>query len=132
LRKVGFEELIFGEFHPPITRYTLTEPKGFELEFITDRPGGQVNRTGDVDATASIAGVTAQKLSYVSLLLREPWTVQVRVADGYPMEVPERGVRIPNPAGYVVQKLLVFKKRDASKRAKDVLYIHDTLDLFGQ
>jgi len=36
-----------------------------------------------------------------------------------------------NPVSYIVQKLLVSGKRKPDERAKDVLYIHDTLELFG-
>jgi hypothetical protein len=32
---------------------------------------------------------------------------------------------------FIVQKLLIHKRRDADKKAQDVLYIHDTLELFG-
>jgi hypothetical protein len=32
---------------------------------------------------------------------------------------------------FIVQKLLIHKHRDADKKAQDVLYIHDTLELFG-
>jgi hypothetical protein len=40
-------------------------------------------------------------------------------------------INIANPVSYIVQKLLVSGKRKPSERAKDVLYIHDTLELFG-
>jgi hypothetical protein len=38
---------------------------------------------------------------------------------------------VPNPVSFIVQKLLIHKRRDANKKAQDVLYIHDTLELFG-
>jgi hypothetical protein len=38
---------------------------------------------------------------------------------------------VPKPASFIVQKLLIHKQRHAAKRAQDVLYIHDTLELFG-
>jgi hypothetical protein len=38
---------------------------------------------------------------------------------------------IPNPVTFIVQKLLIHKRRDAGKKAQDVLYIHDTLELFS-
>ena len=31
----------------------------------------------------------------------------------------------------MVQKFLIHGRRDANKKAQDVLYIHDTLELFG-
>lgn len=36
-----------------------------------------------------------------------------------------------NPISFVIQKLLIHSKRPAHKKAQDVLYIHDTLQLFG-
>ena len=38
---------------------------------------------------------------------------------------------IANPVCYIAQKLLISGKRRPDQRAKDVLYIHDTLELFG-
>lgn len=40
-------------------------------------------------------------------------------------------MRVPNAASYLAQKLLVRGKRKPADRAKDILYIHDTLDLFA-
>jgi hypothetical protein len=40
-------------------------------------------------------------------------------------------VKIPNPVSYIAQKLVVMKDRLAQDRAKDVLYIHDTIELYG-
>jgi hypothetical protein len=40
-------------------------------------------------------------------------------------------VRICNPVSYLAQKVLAFSARKPDKRGKDVLYIHDTLLLFG-
>ncbi|WP_244145492.1 nucleotidyltransferase domain-containing protein [Paraburkholderia mimosarum] len=39
-------------------------------------------------------------------------------------------LRVPNPASFMIQKLLIRDKRVGQKRAQDVLYIHDTLQLF--
>jgi hypothetical protein len=38
---------------------------------------------------------------------------------------------IPNPASYLVQKLLIHGRRKPGDRAKEVLYIHDTIELFS-
>ena len=40
-------------------------------------------------------------------------------------------ILLTNPVGFIVQKLLIHDKRPANKRAQDLLYIHDTLELFG-
>ena len=52
---------------------------------------------------------------------------------------PEREVAIaaavdlfvPNPTSFIVQKLLIHSDLSRDKKAQDVLYIHDTLELFG-
>jgi len=49
----------------------------------------------------------------------------------YPVGPKALEVRIANAASYLAQKILVLDRRDAADRAKDVLYIHDTLLLFG-
>jgi len=40
-------------------------------------------------------------------------------------------VQIANPASFLAHKILVHSKRSRAKFAKDVLYIHDTLETFG-
>jgi hypothetical protein len=37
----------------------------------------------------------------------------------------------PNPVSFIVQKLLIYSRRKHDDRSKDVLYIHDTIELFG-
>jgi hypothetical protein len=59
------------------------------------------------------------------VLFIAPWSVTVDVA-GTPVKV-----MIANPVSYIVQKLLVSGTRKPGERAKDVLYIHDTLELFA-
>lgn len=40
-------------------------------------------------------------------------------------------MRVPNAATYIAQKLLIHAKRKSEDRARDVLYIHDTLEAFA-
>ena len=40
-------------------------------------------------------------------------------------------MRVPNPTSFIVQRLLIHTDRPGRKKAQDVLYIHDTLELFG-
>ena len=125
----GFEEVLSTDYKPPVTHYVLRRLEGFEVEFLADQPGG-FDRRGKADMTAAVFGVTVQKLHYVGLLLRDPWTVTVSREDGFPIDVERREVRVPNPAAFIVQKLLARKYR-GDKRGKDVLYIYDTVQLFG-
>jgi hypothetical protein len=40
-------------------------------------------------------------------------------------------VQIPNPVSYLVQKILIHERREIGNRAKDLLYMHDTIEVFG-
>ena len=132
LRTAGFHEEFLGENQPPVTHYRLgSETADFYAEFLTPLFGGRHRRDGSVDATTSISGVTAQKLRYLEILLIEPWTVQLTAAAGYPVGNKPRDVRVPNAASYIVQKLLALPDRETQDRGKDLLYIHDTIELFG-
>lgn len=127
----GFKERFSGEARPPVTHYQLgTEAKGFYAEFLTPLAGGTHRRDGTPDETAKVRGVNAQKLRHLELLLIEPWTIEIGPHNGFTVQSPAI-VRIPNPVSFVVQKMLVLHLRKPEKRAGDLLYIHDTIDLFG-
>lgn len=51
-------------------------------------------------------------------------------AIGFPIAEPAN-VLVANPVSFIGQRLLIHHQRDPRKRAQDVLYIHDTLELFG-
>jgi hypothetical protein len=59
-----------------------------------------------------------------------PWTVSLSRASGFPLE-GEKSILVANPASFIAQKLLIQGKRNREERAKDTLYIHDTLETFG-
>jgi hypothetical protein len=121
---------LLGDDRPPVTHYQLGDrDDGFYVEFLTPLVGGEFKRDDTRDVTTTIAGITAQKLRYIDVLLTAPWSVSLTSggAAGYP---PAR-INIANPVSYIVQKLLISGKRKPAERAKDVLYIHDTLELFA-
>jgi len=74
--------------------------------------------------------VTSQQLPYLDVLLRDPWTVAIGRENGFPFKIP-KVVQIVNPASFLAQKLLIQSKRRQEKFAKDILYVHDTLEIFG-
>jgi hypothetical protein len=131
LSQAGFDEELPGEHTPPVTHYSLgADDAGFYAEFLTVKHGSGLKRDGKPDVTVSKAGITAQKLRHLELLLAAPWKVQVGPENRVPIERAVDLV-VPNPVSFIVQKLLIHKHRDAGKKAQDVLYIHDTLELFG-
>jgi hypothetical protein len=130
LDKAEFKAELSSEFTPPVTHYRLREEDaGFYAEFLTAKLGSELNRDGQRDLTVSKAGITAQKLRHLDLLLDAPWLVGV----GVEVMPVTRAVDlvVPNPVSFIVQKFLIHKRRDSDKKAQDVLYIHDTLELFG-
>ena len=131
LADAGFHEELSGDHRPPVTHYTLGEDDaGFYAEFLTPLQGSGVKRTGEPDATLAKAGITAQKLRDLDILLVDPWVIRVGPHQGMPLPRPI-DLRVANATSFIVQKLLIQKYRSPAKRAQDLLYIHDALELFG-
>lgn len=126
LLAAGFTEELLGDDRPPATHYRLgTGPGEFYAEFLTPISGSRNDRQGRRKATASIGGVTSQRLRHLELLLQSPWRVEL---DSMAFT---SGILIANPASFIAQKVLIHAHRDPEDRAKDILYIHDTLEIFG-
>ena len=132
LKAAGFNQKFSGEDNPPVTQYKFgTDQEELLAEFLTPLLGGEIKRDGRPDVTLKKAGITAQKLRYLDLLLFSPWAVQISEDIGVPVQQAV-AVKIPNPVSFIAQKLLVHGRRKPDKRAQDALYIHDTLELFGR
>jgi hypothetical protein len=130
LTEAGFIEEFFGDDSPPATHYRLGgEDAGFYAEFLTSLAGSEMKR-GKRDVTVSKAGITAQKLRYLDILLIAPWSVRLGEQKQIPIDA-DLELLVANPTSFMVQKLLIHSGRPADKKAQDVLYIHDTLELFG-
>lgn len=129
----GFEEVLIADAKPPSCRNVPqdgTSTSGY-VEFIAPRRGDGYSRTGVRRATTQISGVSAWELAHVDLLLVRPWNVEFDVKSTSTSPARRLSARVVNPTAYLVQKLLVLAQRSQAKRAKDALYIHDTLVLFG-
>jgi hypothetical protein len=99
-------------------RYVPKSGDGY-LEFIAPRTGG---RRGQALA---FGGVRAERLDGVHLLLNAPWTCLLE-ADS------DLRIHVVNPVAYLAQKLLSIGQRSRlSDRAKDWLYVFDTLSMFS-
>jgi len=118
-----FESRPEGDERPPVTHHLW--PRGGVpeaiVEFLTPALG-----SGD-RATLEIAGIVAQQLRYMDLLLHDPLTLEID-------EESDRGrfigeVRVPRVGLYVWQKALTFiRRKDAAKRGKDLFYLFDLAD----
>jgi hypothetical protein len=127
----GFKEDLSGDHRPPAAHYVLgNEAGGFYAEFLTPLVGSGTKRSGEPDATMSKAGISAQKIRHLDVLLVDPWLVNL----GPQQDVPLPGqmdVKVAHPLCFMVQKFLIQQSRPAPKRAQDVLYVYDTIELFG-
>jgi hypothetical protein len=131
LTKAGFRKHLSSDHIPPISEYVLgDEAGGFYLEFLAPLVGGAIKRGGRSDVTTMVGGVTAQTLRYLDILLMAPWQVTLTGIVGFPVGRP-RTISIPNPAAYIVQKMLVLPKRRPDKQAKDLLYVPDTFTILA-
>lgn len=132
LTAAGFREEFLGEHTPPVIHYRLGgDDQGFYAEFLAPLSGDGLKRNGARDQMITKAGVTAQKLRYLDLLLTSPFHVTLGISVAVPVAAPAE-VLVPNPVSFIAQKLLIQKRRPPEKQAQDALYIHDTLDLFGR
>jgi hypothetical protein len=127
----GFEAEFLGHHRPPAAHYRLSDPGiHFYAEFLTPLVGGAVGRTGKQNATQRVGGVSSQNLRYIEVLLAAPWSVALSAANGFPF-ANETGVQIANPVSFLAQKILIHGRRNREERAKDILYMHDTIDTFA-
>ncbi len=131
LRAAGFEQELSSEHIPPIAQYRLgAEEGGFHAEFLAPLRGDRLRRDGIPNATLERAGITAQTLRYMELLLTRPWVIRLGREVGFELDSPAE-VMLANPVSFIGQKLLIRNERHPAKRAQDALYIHDTIELFG-
>jgi len=127
----GFKEQLSGEHNPAVTHYTLgDEHGGFYAEFLTPLIGSGVKRSGAPDATMTMAGISAQKIRHLDILLVDPWVITLDPQSGLPLP-STMDILVANPLCFMVQKFLIQKDRPPAKQAQDVLYIYDTIELFG-
>ena len=71
-----------------------------------------------------------QNLRYVEILLARPWSVTLFRNNAFPL-ANEARVQIANPVSFLAQKILIHGKRNRQDRAKDILYMHDTIETFA-
>jgi hypothetical protein len=131
LLDAGFEEEFVGEDQPPSTHYHYGKGGGFYAEFLTPLVGSEYDRRGRRKATKEVGGISSQLLRYIEILMVSPWNVALGKENGYPFST-KRKVRIANPASFLAQKILIHRERNDKDRAKDLLYIHDTIEVFSE
>jgi prevent-host-death family protein len=138
----GFAPDLRGDFVRPVMKFVPVDadapgcgiPGAYSIEFLTplvgrpDDPEGQPLVTADVQA-----GLSAQRLRYLDLLLEAPWTVAIGHLPGAPAGEPPLAVQLPHPGCFLVQKLLIADKRDPeTERPKDLAYVYQVVQLFAR
>ncbi|HEY7393800.1 MAG TPA: GSU2403 family nucleotidyltransferase fold protein [Gemmatimonadaceae bacterium] len=126
----GFHEELSAKHEPPASSYALGDGSSFYAEFLTPLVGGGSKRDGSPDATETRAGVTAQKLRHLDVLLTTPIQLALVPEGLIPVERTME-ILVAHPVCFVAQKLLIADRRPPEKRAQDVLYVHDTIELLG-
>jgi hypothetical protein len=131
LLQAGFKEEFIGEHQPPATHYHYGQEGGFYLEFLTPLIGSEYDRSGKRKATRGVSGVSSQQLRYIDILMVSPWKIALSEDNGYPF-APAKKILVANPANFMAQKILIHHERSYKDRAKDLLYLHDTIDVFSE
>lgn len=131
LLEAGFEEEFAGEDRPPATHYHYGKGGGFYAEFLAPLVGGEYDRSGRRKMTKEVSGVSSQLLRYIELLMINPWKIELSEENGFPL-THKRTIQIANPATFLAQKILIHRERDFKDRAKDLLYMHDTIEVFSE
>lgn len=131
LLEAGFEEEFAEEDRPPATHYHYGKGGGFYAEFLAPLEGSEYDRNWKRKATKEVGGVSSQLLRYIEILLVSPWRVELGEENGYALS-PKQTVQIANPASFLAQKILIHQQRDYKDKAKDLLYMHDTIEVFSE
>jgi hypothetical protein len=132
LEKAGLTPAYHPEHSPPIIKFVAINDPNLEVEFLCPLTGGEYRRSGKRKVVAAIQpNVTAQQLRYLDVLLFEPWAIDVRRIPA--LKALPRGttVRVPNPASYVMQKVLIrTQNRAPASCDKDCGYIYEVAVAF--
>jgi hypothetical protein len=65
------------------------------------------------------------------ILMISPWKIELGEENGYPL-IPRRKIQVPNRSSFLAQRILIHHERDRRDRAKDLLYMHDTIEVFSE
>jgi hypothetical protein len=131
INKAGYRQILSQHVVPPIAKFQherfdekTTAP--VTLEFITDRKGGTSSRSGEDLTKVNVqAGFRVVALSHVRILMDRPMTFDLSKVDDLGLK-EKLEVQIPHPANYVLQKLLISKRRSTKeKHDKDLAYVYD-------
>jgi len=124
---IGLEEEYTGSCTPPMVKYfPKNKIPSMYVEFLTPLHGSE-NKRGGADVTQNIQpDLSAQKLRYLDLVLKDPWTINISSVPGLEKH-PNLVVKIPHPSMFIMQKILISGRRTDKSRVKDFAYIYQVL-----
>lgn len=126
LDEAGFHAVPQG-VEPATYIYRLEGDNAAYLQFVAPKVGSGISRSDSSPSRMKFAGIVAERLRGVDLLLQSPWHLD--------MQAGERAVsiRVVHPVAFTIQKLLLLGEESRrEKRGKDLLYVFDTLSIFAE
>jgi hypothetical protein len=133
MTSAGMKEQLYGTSERAVVKYApADESIVADVEFLCSSSGLTGTRGGKGVPIAHEVQkkVMAQPMRYLELLLTRPWVVDVGNIPGF-AALKSVQLRIPNPASYIVQKILIqHEGRKRESVAKDFYYIFEVSVLF--
>ncbi|OGV64049.1 MAG: hypothetical protein A2498_01850 [Lentisphaerae bacterium RIFOXYC12_FULL_60_16] len=132
MKEARLVEDLQGSGTDAVIKYKPLDPDlAADLEFLCPLSGAKGQRGNSNLAACEVQeGLHAQPLRYLDILFCRPWTVSI----GKIAEFRKPGgfrVRVPNPAAYVVQKVLIRdQRRSDPSKAKDCYYLYEISVVF--
>ena len=135
MTEAGFKETCFGSGNQAVIKYCPANPAlSADLEFLCPLSGlpGSSNKVSPPTSHEVQAGLMAQPLRYLEILFRQPWVIDLGRVPEFKALHGTR-VQVPNPAAYVVQKVLIRdQRRGLPSLAKDCYYMYEISVLFHE
>jgi hypothetical protein len=129
----GFEVVLGGQEPPHVMRYQPARYGNVRgpvyVEFLTPRRGGVEVRGQDRTVLEVQAGLNAQALPYLALLLHAPLPFDASAVSGTGLEKGTQ-ILLSDPMAYVVQKTLARNRRKPNKKGTDQAHIYDVVVLW--
>jgi hypothetical protein len=135
MAEAGFKEEMFGAGNRPVVKYVRKdEASSGDIEFLCPKSGlhGARNKSTTLSSHPVQRGLMAQPLRYIELLQYRTWEIDLGRIPEFAVLQGVR-IRVPNPAAYVVQKVLIRgPRRSAQSAAKDCYYIYEISVIFRE
>ncbi|MCD4654599.1 nucleotidyltransferase domain-containing protein [bacterium] len=130
MENIGFTENLCGIQDDAVVKYSpKNDDSPMDLEFLCDMSG--LSKMQKQKAAIQIQkGMHAQPLRYLGMMLHNTWQVQLSAIPGF-NHLKSIRVRIPNPAAYIVSKVLIRSaQRSLDSMQKDCFYIYEVSVVF--